>query len=361
MISNCFLPSDITTLNKISRASIGLITASVLKNGDVMYTQPGGCTFSNRPIDLHEFVLEQLSEIQIDEEEKYAKRNEILPEKLVINCSTRQGTSIGVFFNAISCAYVYKNEIIIKGYPLENVCLKLIEMLKVATNREIEVDEVKNIVHIKKINKIHINKTINIKVNPDITQAMSYILLFYDKLDQIVLTNIQKSDFAKCYLDYLDKIGLDIIDTPEGIIFNKGINKFSRYEVVQVGQIPHMSTDIGPVIASFLASHDYHGVIVDKTYNNRSSHIKQLNKFKLNLAYEEDGITKILSPKDKTENENELIEVEACDIRAGMSILVAFISSSYRNLVIRNFDQICRGYGNISQVLDKLGVEQHVR
>lgn len=51
-------------------------------------------------------------------------------------------------------------------------------------------------------------------------------------------------------------------------------------------------------------------------------------------------------------------KIQAPDIRAGMAIILSFmLNSSYKEIIIENFEQILRGYGNVLTMLNKVGVK----
>ena len=110
-------PFNITMLNKVSRASIGVISALTYKYHQLLFSFPGGADFCDRPIDLHLEILATISSHQYDASANtfYAEKKDALNRNLVLNCYADGSKSVGAFFNALSLAYVYPNALKING------------------------------------------------------------------------------------------------------------------------------------------------------------------------------------------------------------------------------------------------------
>ncbi|MGM0942482.1 MAG: hypothetical protein ACQEWU_16235 [Bacillota bacterium] len=347
---------DIRELNNCSRASIGLISALTSKNSSLKFCNPGGCTFSKRPIDLHLHLLGNIADISTKNNEEYQailNHHNIKESDLSINCGTKTGTSIGVFFNAISCAYTNKNQITIHNYPYDNTAVQLVEMLQSTTNREVIVNS--NTIIVKKTDNIQ-HYDANITLKPDIAMAISYILMGYSNLENLYLLNIRKGDFSENYLTFLEYIGVEIIDCNDGIQFKKkDIISKDELRVITIGQEPSITTDLGPVITSFLAIEDFNAIVIDKVYTDRKSHIAEINRIKDRMLFVNDGVIKISG--DEKESKLNNVYFTANDIRAGMGIIISFLNCSIEEISIDNFDQVKRGYGNVETFLELLGVD----
>lgn len=73
-------PYDIITLNKVSRASIGIVSALTYKYHKLLFTFPGGDDFCVRPINLHLDILSTVATFQHDTiaNSFYSERNDLL-------------------------------------------------------------------------------------------------------------------------------------------------------------------------------------------------------------------------------------------------------------------------------------------
>ena len=133
------IPRDIISLNKISRASIGVITALTYRYQRLLFTFPGGDDFCFRPIDLHLDILSTIASYTYNKDNKvfYSEKNDLLNKNISLNCYADGSKSVGAFFNAISLAYFYPNEIRINGLSPDPTVTYLITLLEKATNRNV--------------------------------------------------------------------------------------------------------------------------------------------------------------------------------------------------------------------------------
>lgn len=88
MLTTQKIPYDITTLNRVSRASIGIISALTYKNHKLLFTFPGGDDFCVRPINLHLDILSTIAKFQHDivTNTFYSERSDLLNKNIVLNC-----------------------------------------------------------------------------------------------------------------------------------------------------------------------------------------------------------------------------------------------------------------------------------
>lgn len=347
---------DLSPLNKVSRASIGMISSLVLRNGFLEFCKPGGCTFSERPINAHLNLLKEIATLEYSASNNYyiANRLSTLPPKINCNCYTGCTSSIGVFFNSLLMAYSYPGEISIYGFPKESSVKEMLSFLSLSTNRTYYVKH--NHIIIRKVDKI-IFKNCEYSLCPDTTMAMSYILLNYNILDTLSLKGITTNCFINSQIEFLEKIGIKLIDDQRSVkLIKKDIDIIEHPLVVRFGQYPDMITDLNPIITSFLATKNIESLIVDYTYSERYSHIPPLNSMGISLDILNKGIVGHTNNKNCIEiKEN---KIQAPDIRAGMAIILSFmLNSSYKEIIIENFEQILRGYGNVLTMLNKVGVK----
>lgn len=354
-ISCSSIPENLTPLNTVSRSSIGLISSSLITNKKITFCSPGGCRFSERPIDAHLNLLKQFGNvIQSDSEHFIALKNNVTPDRISCNCYAQATSSIGVFFNILLTAYVFSNEIVIFGASKEPVIKQLLMFLKGTTNRTFIEDG--NRIIIPTVNKV-IVRDCKFKIKPDMTMAISYILANFDKLKKVSFVGVKKENFSNAQLVFLKKIGISIFDTDNGIKCTPD-TFYSKPEemILRFGQTPDISTDLAPVIASFLSEKEIKSILVDYTYYERYSHVRLLNDRGLNIKVLDKGIiqTNLISRnKDFTFPS----KISAPDIRAGMAGILAFmLNKDETSIVIGNFEQICRGYGNIKNMLEKAGI-----
>lgn len=212
-------------------------------------------------------------------------------------------------------------------------------------------------------NKISISKVDTIEISsaeltlpPDMSMLVSYVLLFWDSLNEVVFDNVSTNDIPESYLNLFQKLGLDVQENHNSIKFNKtsGID-YEYFEFLRLGGAPFITTDLGPIISEFLASHNVPSIIFDEVFINRSSHLSELKKLGINLKKLENGALKTLHRTNLPSIQSNKFDLK--DIRAGMAILMGIYQTNISSATLYNFDQVLRGFGNMIDVLKELGYE----
>ncbi len=354
------IPYDITTLNRISRASIGVISALTYKYHKLLFTFPGGDDFCDRPINLHLDILSTISTYQYDAIDNcyYSERNDLLNKNISLNCYAMGSKSVGAFFNAISLAYVYPNEIMINGISPDPTISYLVSLLESATNRSVEY-VTSDKIRIPKVEEIEI-KDAEIVLPPDMSVLVSYVLLLWNSLDDVVFLNVEKKDIPESYLWFFNKLGLSVVDRGNSLSFLKKKQMDKEYfEFLRLGAVPFISTDLGPIISEFLASRNISSILFDEIFISRASHISELSKLGINLKVLDNGALKTLRRTQILEIQEKTFDLK--DIRAGMAILMGINQNKVTYPInLRKFDQVLRGYGNVKEVLEMIGYEVEI-
>lgn len=345
-------PQDIRNLNNVSRASIGLISALAHINGQAIFSFPGGDRFCERPIDLHLKALSKVADYKFDENSKcyFSNRKKEKEEVIHINCYADSSKSIGAFFNAISLAYTFIGKIEIDGVSKDPTTGFLIDILERSTNRRVLIQE--NKVIIAPVDEIIFN---NVEVNlpPDMSMLTTYVLLCWDDLEKMVFDNVSIKDIPTQYVDFFNNLGIEMQEVGSAsirMVRVKEINK-NYFRFIKVGAYPDLSTDVGPVVSEFMAYLNLNSIIYDTVFSQRYSHIEELSKFGLQFELLNGGAYEVVAksnPKDE-------MNLESKDIRAGVSLILAINHFQLKKAKISNVNQLLRGYGNIKEVLSRLG------
>ncbi|MFZ7334088.1 hypothetical protein [Streptococcus pluranimalium] len=359
MLTTQKIPYDITTLNRVSRASIGIISALTYKNHKLLFTFPGGDDFCVRPINLHLDILSTIAKFQHDivTNTFYSERSDLLNKNIVLNCYAMGSKSVGAFFNAISLAYVYPNEIIINGISPDPTVSYLINLLERSSNRKVcylTPDKIS----ISEVDSIEIIDS-EVVLPPDMSVLVSYVLLLWNNLEDVVFDNVLRNDIPESYYYFFQKLGLSIIENGNSISFRKQENIDTEYfEFLRLGAAPFITTDLGPIISEFLASQNISSILFDEVFIGRSSHISELSRLGINLKVLDNGALKTLSRTHIVELKEKHFDLK--DIRAGMAILMGINQNGLSSVKLHKFDQVLRGFGNVKEVLEILGYEGHI-
>ncbi len=349
-------PFNITMLNKVSRASIGVISALTYKYHQLLFSFPGGDDFCDRPIDLHLEILATISNYQYDASAHtfYAEKKDTLNRNLVLNCYGDGSKSVGAFFNALSLAYVYPNALKINGLSQDPTILFLISLLERSTNRVV-IHTAPDRILLPAVDALAA-RDCQVTLPPDMTMLVSYVLLLWDRLETIAFTNVTISEIPPNYAELFENFGLALAEVDHALIFRKvaPINQ-EYFEFLRLGPPPQITTDLGPIISEFLAFHNIPAILLDEVFGNRSSHIPELQKLGINLKSLRNGALKTQPRSKPTSNQNGVFDLN--DIRAGMAIIMGLAHTQIPAAVLLNYDQLLRGFGNIQSALSLSGYE----
>lgn len=329
-----------------TRSNICLISPLALNYGQAVFAGAGGCSFTERKIDLH-FKLAKACGIKISKQgNHYLATKKSKPKKIKFNCATKYGPSVGVTCHALIASMLLDCEILLKNTAQEPVTKTLIQYVRLGASKDIQTSG----------KTIHINPSANIKHRPitirlpiDLTVAFTYMAAAIICGGNISLRGVNRlPTFFQRLLRSLNvsfKISTDYtrIKAKPGQITHPGR--------VVCDVWPGFPTDMGPILAAALTKTEGTTLVIDKVYDKRSSHVDGLNKMGYNLKADGNKITVVGSTPS---NHNNSITVKAPDIRSGAALLVGALGRSAKT-TITNYWQIYRGHANITNDLKSLG------
>ena len=188
------------------------------------------------------------------------------------------------------------------------------------------------------------------------SMLISYVLLFWDELENIIFDNILIKDIPQSYIELFTKLGLKIIEDKHTIQFKKVFQIETEYfEFLRLGAAPFITTDLGPIVSEFLASHNISSILFDEVFIHRASHVAELEKLGIRIKVLDNGALKTLDKLSLTNYQSNTYNLK--DIRAGMAILMGIVQLNIESAVLLNFDQVMRGFGNIQTILNILGYD----
>lgn len=323
-------------INKL-RGSYYLIGVLLARYNKCITTFPGGCNFTDRPIDYHIDAFKQLGYLVKNNRNfifinKFKERNN---EIKLLN------KSVGASINTIlSCCYI-KEEVVIKNISLEPEVLEIIEFIKLMGK---EINIAQNQLFIK--GEI-IHRNIHFNIVSDRIEAGSYALLAASTQTSSIRLINAPVKYMYSVLEVLKKLGL-IVKVEQDIIKVKKIKKINPIDL-EIFEYPSFPTDLQQILSVVLLTSSGISKIKDNIYINRISQIKELNKL--------DGLIQFIN--------NEIIIypselkggiVSAHDLRCAFALIVAGVISS-NETIIDNFDIVLRGYEKIIEKLKKVGIE----
>ena len=195
-----------------------------------------------------------------------------------------------------------------------------------------------------------------IRLPPDMTMLVSYVLLFWEELDKIIFDNVGIKDIPQSYMEFFRKLGLKIVENNQTIQFEK-ISPIEQeyFEFLRLGAAPFITTDLGPIVSEFLASQNISSILFDEVFIHRSSHVAELEKLGIMIKVLDNGALKTQKKIFKKNLSSSTYDLK--DMRAGMAILMGIVQSNIDSTLLLKFDQVLRGFGNIQTILSFLGYD----
>lgn len=321
------------------RASYYFMGALLAKFHHVEMFFPGGCKIGARPIDYHIEAFEKMGAI--------VKRDEC--DKYVIDAPKLHGATIDFNFPSVGATVnVMLAASLAEGTTTINNAAKEPEIENLSDFINAMGGDVKgagtSTITIKGVDRLH---GAEIEVIPDRIAAGTYIMIGAAIGDNFEVKNINIHHLDSL-LEKLEQMGVTYKVKDNSILISS-CNKFLPTNVKTLAY-PGFPTDLGQPMAVLLALADGECTFTETIYENRTGHFPELNKMGANITYE-NKFAKIIGPTNFKG-----CDVEASDLRAGASLIIAGLIAS-GTTKISNIEHILRGYENIVGNLQKLGAD----
>ena len=318
------------------RASSYLMGAFLSLFKKVEIYNPGGCNFSNRPIDYH---LNGFKEFGVDVNESevlFLKENSIHNGYYKI-----PNISVGTTIDLLLFSSLHDNLFILDNVALEVEVIEVINFLKLLG---VEITKIKERTLIIK-GKKELNKDVKFRVMNDRIEAGSLALLGALLGDNLCIKGFDL--FSNLYLlNIFNKLKVPYKLENDKLIISK-FNDFDGIEV-ETNPYPFFPTDLQPLLCVFLATGKEKSIIKENIYPSRMSHINELNKLGFNFEVNNNKV--IIKGINKLKGNT----VTALDLRGGFSLLMGALLIDEVS-IINNDHFIKRGYEDFINRLVNLG------
>lgn len=318
------------------RASSYLMGAFLSLFNKVEIFNPGGCNFSNRPIDFHLNGFKEFGAI-IQEN-----------ENLIINLDNIKSgyykipkISVGTTINLLLFGALKNNLLIIDNVALEPEVEEVIDFLSLMG---VEIIKIKERTLLIKGNK-SLNKNVEYHVKNDRIEAASLALLGASIGDNLEIKGFNIYDNL-----YLLNIFLKL-----NVPFKLGVNsltisKYVDFEGIELETNPYplLPTDIQPLLSVFLSLGKSSSIIKENIYPKRNNYIKELNKLNYNLNVNNNLI--IINNSNNLKGSHLVGE----DLRGTFALLMGSLISDNTSY-LKGKEYIERGYEDIFNRLRKIG------
>jgi UDP-N-acetylglucosamine 1-carboxyvinyltransferase len=336
-ITGCLAPYDLV---RKMRASILVLGPLVARHGEAKVSLPGGCAIGTRPVDLHIDGLKQLgAEIELVEGYINAKA----PQGLKGGHIHFPKVSVGATENLMMAATLAKGTTVLVNAAREPEIVDLGECL-VKMGAEIEGLGTDTItIH----GKSFLRGTEH-TVIPDRIEAGTFAIAGAMTGGQLTLrhSNLQHINYL---LDPLHKAGVDLADTPNGIVVKRAKSRLRGVDIM-TEPYPGFPTDLQAQMMSMLTISDGAGMVTETIFENRFMHVPELTRMGADITVH--GSSALVRGVQKLKG----ADVMATDLRASVSLVLAGLVAEGFTTVHRIY-HLERGYENIVNKLSQVGAK----
>ena len=320
------------------RASYYFMASLLAKYKHVRMHFPGGCQIGSRPIDQTLKVFEKLGATIKEKECVF----DIKAKELIGNEITLDMPSVGATVNGIIVATLAKGDTVIHNAAREPEIIDLAEMLnKMGAKITGAGNSTVKITGVEKLGGCFHN------VIPDRIEAGTYIILGALMGNYLCVENII-TEHLRALLDKMVDMGCDLEINSDSVIVNAHDNILATD--VKTAGYPGFPTDLQQPFVTLLIGAKGKSTVTENIYENRFMNIPYLNKMGANISIKE----RTLSILGGNVLHGE--EVEATDLRAGASLLLAALKAK-GHTTIKNVDYILRGYEDLIEKLTSIGAK----
>ncbi|TDX16203.1 MULTISPECIES: UDP-N-acetylglucosamine 1-carboxyvinyltransferase [Petrotoga] len=326
------------------RASFNVYGPLTLRNGYAKVALPGGCSIGARPVDFH---LEGLKKLGIEStiEHGFVTSKLNNPNSL-INISL-PFPSVGATEHVLTTACLLEGvKTTITNCAIEPEVTDLVNFLnKMGAKITGGGTSILKIVGVKKLSGVKYT------IIPDRIEAGTYIILGKLIGKELTIKNVSAE-----HLDSLFSI-FENIGSPVDYDEKKREVKVEETSMdtlnsisMETSPFPGFPTDLQPQITTFLSLVPGRSTITESVFKSRFYHIDELNRMGAKIRVEDN--TAIIEGVNKLSG----APVEATDLRAAAALLIAGLVAEGET-IISNVDHIFRGYENIHEKLEQVGID----
>ncbi len=343
-LNDDILTIDTTTVNnpeapydlvKTMRASFYVLGPLVAKFGTARVSQPGGCAWGPRPIDLHLKGLEKLgAEVTLAGGYITAKADRLQGNKINFEIS-----SVGATGNIVMAAVLAEGETVIENAAREPEIVQLCQFLNLMGA---EINGVGT--DVLTINGVEELSPRDIAVIPDRIEAGTFMIAGAMLGDITVCDIIPEHLLA--VIDRLEETGAGISQGDDWIRV-KQLEPIKPVDVT-TAVYPGFPTDLQAQWVALMGLSDGTAVVTDTIYNDRFSHIPELSRLGAKIKLENN--VAVIYGRDELQG----APVMSTDIRASASLILAGLAAQGVTEVSRIY-HIDRGYEQIEEKFRQLG------
>jgi len=326
------------------RASFNVYGPLTLRKGFAKVALPGGCSIGARPVDFHLDGLRRLGiESTIEHGFVTSKLTDIMGS---INISL-PFPSVGATEHVLTTACLLDGvKTTVTNCAIEPEVTDLVNFLNRMGAKIFGAgSSILKIEGVKKLSGISHN------IIPDRIEAGTYIILGKLAGENLTIRNVS-ADHLNSLFSIFENIGSPILydDIKREVTVTKANFDILKNISMETSPFPGFPTDLQPQITTFLSLVPGRSTITETVFKSRFYHIDELNRMGAKIRVEDN--TAIIEGVNKLSG----APVEATDLRAAAALLIAGLVAEGET-VITNVDHIFRGYENIHEKLENVGID----
>lgn len=323
------------------RASYYFMGALLAKFGKGVVGLPGGCDLGPRPIDQHlkgfrklgANVENKMGAMHLDTEDGKLKGTKIYLDVV----------SVGATLNVMFAATKAEGVTTIENVAREPEIIDVANLLnKMGANIRGAGTNVLRITGVEKL------EGVSHRVIPDRIEAGTYLAIAAAAGEDVLINNVIV-EHIESLVAKLNEMGIPM-EIGEDAIRVYSRDKELKAISIKTQPYPGFATDLQQPITPLLLKADGESSISDTIYPKRVNHIPELNRMGAKIRVEGDMI--LIDGKHQLSG----AEVEATDLRAGASLVVAGLIAKGTTTITGIFN-ILRGYANIVDKLTAMGAD----
>ena len=318
------------------RASFVVMGALLARAGEARISMPGGCAFGPRPVDRHLKAFADLGvEVDDDAGDFVARRRGRIEGRVVFEAPTVGGTQ-----NVLLASVLGAGEVVIENAALEPEIADLADLL-VAMGARIDGAGTPRI-HVQGVERLG---GARFRPIPDRIEAGTFMLAAAATRGDVTLRGV-RAEHLGAVRDRLSEAGVRLVDVGRDGLRVDATGELASVDVTAT-EYPGVPTDLQAPFGAFLATTAGVGVVRDRVYPDRFTHVVELRK--MGARVELTDHTLVVRGRAL-----EGAEVHAADIRAGGALVVAALAARGRSRVT-GVEFIDRGYERFAERLASLG------
>ncbi len=321
------------------RASYYLVGAMLGRMGWARVGMPGGCDFGGRPIDQHIKGFEAMG-AKVD------------VKNGVIHAVTENGIKSGhIYFDVKTVGATINTMIAAVRAPgmtiIENAAKEphIVDTANFLNSMGADIRGAgTDVIKVRGVPKLHGG---TYSIIPDQIEAGTFIAAVAAAGGEITINNIIPKHL-ECITTKFQEMGVDI---EEGDDFLH-VRRTGELIKTNINALPYpgFPTDMQPQVVSVLCRANGTSVIIDGVFDNRFRYVDELRR--MGAKIQVDGKLAVVDPVDELTG----APVCACDLRAGVALIIAGLSAKGRT-EIDGVVHIERGYEDIVSKLRSLGAD----